>query len=41
MARIYARQIHAEKMTLADVPERWHDATIDAYWDLYGIHLED
>lgn len=41
MGRIYARNIHDGKMTLDQVPARWRQATIDAYWDIYGIHLED
>lgn len=41
MGYIYARRIKAGKMTLADVPARWHDATIDAYFELFGIHLDD
>lgn len=39
MGRVYARQIHEGKRTLDQVPERWREATIEAYWDLYGIHI--
>ena len=40
MGYIYARAIYAGKKTLADVPERWVQATKDAYLDLYGVPLE-
>ena len=39
MARIYARQIHAGKMTIEDVTARWQDATRTAYKDIYGEDL--
>jgi hypothetical protein len=39
MARIYARQIHAGKMTIEDVPTRWQEATVQAYKDLYNEDL--
>lgn len=41
MARVYARQIHEGKRTIDKVPEIWRDATRDAYYDIYGIHLDD
>lgn len=41
MARVYARQIHEGKRTLAEVPERWREGAKEAYFDIYGIHLED
>lgn len=41
MGYIYARAIYKGTKTLADVPTRWHDATVAAYYDLYGIHLEN
>ena len=41
MATIYAKRIHAGKMTLADVPERWRETTIEKYRDLYGTELEE
>ena len=44
MGYIYARRIKAGKMTLDEVrvidDYKWRQATIDAYYDLYGIHLE-
>ena len=40
MAYIYARAIHAGTKTLDDVPTKWKQATIDAYYNLYGIHLD-
>lgn len=39
MGRIYAKMIYKNRMTLEEVPARWTQATIDAYWDLYGIHI--
>ena len=36
MATIYAKRIHAGKMALADVPERWREATARKYRELYG-----
>ena len=43
MGYIYARRIKAGKMTLDEVrvidDYKWRQATIDAYYDLYGIHL--
>ena len=39
MARVYARQIHEGKRTIDQVPERWRADTIDAYFDIYGIHI--
>ena len=36
MATIYAKRIHAGKMTLADVPERWREETVEKYRELYG-----
>ena len=41
MATIYAKRIHAGKMALADVPERWHDSTIEKYRELYGTELDE
>lgn len=40
MGYIYARQIYAGHITLADVPDKYKQATKDAYYDLYGIILE-
>lgn len=40
MGYIYARRIHDGAITLDDVKPKYKQATIDAYWDLYGIHLE-
>ena len=41
MAYIYARAIHAGTITLREVPEKWKRATKQAYWELYGSHLDD
>ena len=41
MATIYAKRIHAGKMTLADVPQRWREATIEKYRELYGTEPEE
>ena len=41
MGYIYARAIYKGTKTLANVPERWVQATVDAYYELYGIHLDD
>lgn len=40
MAYIYARAIYKGTKTLADVPQKWVQATKDAYYDLYGISLD-
>lgn len=40
MGYIYARLIHKGLKTLADVPERYRDATIAAYVELYGEQPE-
>lgn len=40
MARVYARQIHEGKKTLATIPEKYREATIEAYHDIYGIWLD-
>ena len=40
MGYIYARAIYKGTKTLADVPAKWRQATIDAYYDLYGIQLD-
>lgn len=39
MGYIYARAIYKGTKTLNDVPQKWVQATKDAYFDLYGIHL--
>ena len=39
MGYIYARQIYAGHITIDDVPAKYKQATKDAYYDLYGIHL--
>lgn len=39
MGKIYARRIHDGAITLDNVPQKYRQATIDAYWDLYGIHI--
>lgn len=39
MGYIYARIIHRGAKTLADVPEKYVDATKTAYLDLYGEEL--
>lgn len=39
MGYIYARLIDKGLKTLDDVPEKWKQATIDAYYDLFGIEL--
>lgn len=36
MAKVYARRIHDGRGTIAEVPERWQDATKEAYLQLYG-----
>lgn len=36
MATIYAKRIHNGQMVLADVPQKWHDATVARYRELYG-----
>lgn len=41
MAKIYARQIHDGKLTLADVPARWVEATKVAYKELYGKDIDE
>jgi hypothetical protein len=41
MGRIYARWIYNGKKTLADVPEKYKEATIKGYWDLFGLKLEE
>ena len=41
MATIYAKRIHAGKMALADVPQRWHEATTLKYRELYGAEPEE
>lgn len=41
MATIYAKRIHAGKMTLVDVPERWREETVEKYRELYGIELNE
>ena len=40
MGYIYARIIHRGAKTLADVPDRYKEATKAAYYDLYGVELE-
>lgn len=40
MARVYARRIHEGEKTLDTCPASLRQAIIDAYWDIYGIHLE-
>lgn len=43
MARVYARLIHRGdgKWSLKKVPIRWRAAAKAAYFELYGILLED
>ena len=41
MATIYAKRIHAGKMVLIDVPERWHETTIEKYRELYGTEPDE
>ena len=41
MGYIYARAIYKGTKTLDDVPQKWKQATKDAYLDLYGVPLED
>jgi hypothetical protein len=40
MGKIYARLIFSGKKTLADVPEKYKEAAINAYHELYGVWLE-
>lgn len=40
MGYIYARLIHRWAKTLADVPEKYVEATKAAYLDLYGKEVE-
>lgn len=40
MGKIYARLIFSGNKTLADVPEKYKEATINAYHELYGVWLE-
>lgn len=39
MGYIYARLIDKKAKTIDDVPDKWKQATIDAYYDLFGIEL--
>ena len=39
MGYIYARLIDKGAKTIDDVPEKWKQATRDAYYDLFGIEL--
>lgn len=39
MGKIYARLIYKGKMTIADVPVKYQDATRAAYLELYGKEL--
>ncbi len=39
MGYIYARLIDKGLKTIDDVPEKWKQATKDAYYDLFGIEL--
>ena len=41
MGYIYARAIDDGRRTLDQVPKRYRKATIDAYFDLFGIWLEE
>lgn len=36
MAKIYARTIHDGRKTINDVPERYREATREAYRELFG-----
>ena len=36
MAKVYAKLVHAGKMTFDDVPIRWREAAIEAYEEMYG-----
>lgn len=40
MGRIYARWIYAGKITIEDVKEKYVEATIQGYYDLYGLELD-
>lgn len=40
MGYIYARIIHRGAKTFSDVPERYKEATKDAYLELFGEELE-
>lgn len=40
MGYIYARLIYKGLKTLADVPQKYRDATIAAYVELYGVQPE-
>lgn len=39
MGYVFARLIYKGKWALEDVPEKYYDATIAAYLDLYNIDL--
>ena len=39
MGYVYARLIYKGKKTLDDVPEKYREATIEAYFDIYGVEL--
>ena len=41
MAKIYARQIHEGKRTIEEVPERYRQATREAYFEIYGEELPE
>lgn len=40
-AKIYARAINdGRKKWPDDIPAKYHDLVIEAYWELFGEHLE-
>lgn len=39
MAKLYAQRIHAGKMAIEDVPERWREETRAKYLEIYGEEL--
>lgn len=40
IGKIYARKIHAGSITLADVPAKYKEVTVQAYIALYGVAPE-
>ena len=41
MATFFARRIHGHYLTLAEVPEKYREATKAAYKKLYGVEISD
>lgn len=41
MATFFARRIHGHFLTLAEVPEKYREATKKAYEKIYGVEISE